>query len=390
MSGKLAILLTVLSPLVLALPINPLHRRIVPQEHSHEKFLRSVKVSLDLDNPDGILDPVFGLLGNAAAADGAGNIADPNCLQQATADRAFTNAKAAGNVQGMVDALIYRALERNTLQVGLVSDPCTTIEAVNPEIAAIQQHQDSASEGAAEVNKAIVLALAQQIQSVGGNPLDALLSGTFAPGDLNDPTARGNACNDAEDPEGCIFTENLLVPDASEEEILAAVGAGAAPEAPEVEDPEVEAPPPPPAATDACPPVQTVTVTAAPAATAAPKPPKGPAAAPKPPKAPAAAPKPPKEEAPAAPGAAVPVAGNLQKFTGALGGEAAPSVIAGGRGFLVEDNAQFLNLGAAITRSCDVQKNKCANIANSAEGRAAGLSVGLCDEQNAACREANA
>jgi hypothetical protein len=48
---------------------------IYATEHSHEKFLRSVKVSLELNNPDGILDPVFGLLGNAAAAEGAGNIA---------------------------------------------------------------------------------------------------------------------------------------------------------------------------------------------------------------------------------------------------------------------------------------------------------------------------
>lgn len=62
-------------------------------------------------------------------------------MQQATADQAFTNAKAAGDVQGMVDALIYRALEKNTLKVGLVSEPCTSIQAVNPEIAAIQQHQ---------------------------------------------------------------------------------------------------------------------------------------------------------------------------------------------------------------------------------------------------------
>ena len=43
-------------------------------EHSHEPFLTSVRASLNLNNPDGILDPVFGLLGNAAAAAGAGKI----------------------------------------------------------------------------------------------------------------------------------------------------------------------------------------------------------------------------------------------------------------------------------------------------------------------------
>jgi hypothetical protein len=146
---------------------------------------------------------------------------DTDCLQQATADQAFTNAKAAGNVQGLVDALIYRTLERNSGSVGGTTNPCTSIEAVNPEIAALSQHQDPASDNAAAVNKAIVLELAKQIASVGGNPLDALQSGTFAPGQIGDPTAKGNTCDDADDPVGCIFTLNLLVPDATEEEITA-------------------------------------------------------------------------------------------------------------------------------------------------------------------------
>ncbi len=64
---------------------------------------------------------------------------DTDCLQQATADQAFTNAKAAGDVQGMVDALIYRALERNSGSVGATTNACTSITAVNPEIAAVQQ-----------------------------------------------------------------------------------------------------------------------------------------------------------------------------------------------------------------------------------------------------------
>lgn len=66
--------------------------------------------------------------------------------------------------------------------------------------------------------------LAKQIASVGGDPLEALSAGTFAPGNIGDPTAAGNTCDDANDPEGCIFTQNLLVPDATEEEILDAVG----------------------------------------------------------------------------------------------------------------------------------------------------------------------
>ena len=44
-----------------------IHRREVPQEHSHEKFIVIVRESLRIDNPAGIGDPVFGLLGNAVS-----------------------------------------------------------------------------------------------------------------------------------------------------------------------------------------------------------------------------------------------------------------------------------------------------------------------------------
>ena len=79
-----------------------------------------------MNNPEGIVDVVFGLLGDAAAAGGAGKVTDLDCLQQIIADSntppppshrrsncpnktaAFTNAKAAGNITGMTAALIYR------------------------------------------------------------------------------------------------------------------------------------------------------------------------------------------------------------------------------------------------------------------------------------------
>ena len=160
--------------------------REVPQEHSHNRFLDGVRVNLNLNNPNQIQDPVFGLLGNAAAAAGAGKITNLDCLHQATADQAFTNAKAAGNVTGQADALIFAALERNTGKVGQASVLCTET-AVNPEIAAISQHQDPASTGAAAINKKIVLALAQQLAAIGADPQLALLSGTFAPGDVSLP-----------------------------------------------------------------------------------------------------------------------------------------------------------------------------------------------------------
>jgi len=189
-------------------------------EHSHEATLIAVRKSLGLNNPDEIIDPVFGLLGNAAANGGKGRIADATCLQQAIADQAFTNAKAAGDVDGMVNALIFRALERNTGAVGEKSALCTSIQAKNPEIAALKQHQDPASDGAAATNKAVTLELAKQIKSVGGDPLDATKSSTFSPGNLNDTTAKGNTCNDESDAQGCIFTLHLLVPDVTEAEIL--------------------------------------------------------------------------------------------------------------------------------------------------------------------------
>ena len=46
-------------------PSNRVNRREVPQEHSHEQFITTVRASLALNNPAGIEDPVFGLLGDA-------------------------------------------------------------------------------------------------------------------------------------------------------------------------------------------------------------------------------------------------------------------------------------------------------------------------------------
>ena len=96
--------------------------------------------------------------------------------------------------------------------------------------------------------------------------------------------------------------------------------------------------------------------------------------------------------APAATASAAPAADNgaangenLQKFAGALGDISPPPVIPGGRGFqVVGNNSDFLNIGAALGRSCDVQHNQCANAANG--NRNAGFSVGDCDTQNNGCR----
>ncbi|KAF2711269.1 hypothetical protein K504DRAFT_499936 [Pleomassaria siparia CBS 279.74] len=228
-----------LSNIILALPlmgaVSALPARLavreVPQEHAHENVLTVVDAGLQSNNPGNFGASVFGLLGKAAAASGAGNLADADCLQQAIADQVFTNGKAAGDVNTMTFALIYRALERNTGAVGQASVPCASVKAVNPEIAALQQHQDPASNGAAALNKQIATELAKQIASIGGDPTLANEASTFAPGKLGDPTAKGLTCDDANDKAGCINTLKLRVDDLSADEITAAVSgvsAGAA------------------------------------------------------------------------------------------------------------------------------------------------------------------
>ncbi|KIJ53353.1 hypothetical protein M422DRAFT_242497 [Sphaerobolus stellatus SS14] len=377
-----------------ALPIGSI-RREVPQEHSHEQFLTTVRASLNLNNPDQIVDPVFGLLGDAAAAQGLGKITDPDCLQQATADQAFTNAKAATDVQGMTAALIYRALERNTGKVGLASVACTSIKAVNPEIAAIQQHQDPASPNAAAVNKAITLALAQQIAAIGGDPQDALKSGTFAPGNVNDNTGKGNTCDDANDATGCIFTQNLIVEDATAAEISAAVASSssvAIPNSCDTSDDSASSSAAAAAATtvaastaDAASTAAVAAATAA-ATTAAAAATTAAAAAATTAAAAAATTAAAASTAAASTAAAAASTSNLQTFTGALGGVTPPPVTVGGRGFVVTNNSDFLTLSAALSRSCAVQHNACADAAN--KNKNAGFSVGDCDQQETQCNAA--
>lgn len=362
---------------VLALPV----RREVPQEHSHNQFLATVRSSLNTNNPSGIVDPVFGLLGNAAAAAGAGKITDLDCLQTATADQAFTNAKAANDVDGMVGALIYRALERNTGSVGLASAACTSFTPVNAEIAALSQHQDPASANASEINKNIELELAKQISSVGGDPQLALKSGTFAPGNTADTTGKGNTCDDANDTVGCIFTDNLIHPIATADEITAAVGGSSSSNSTSTSSSDTSSSSDSSssgnsatvatAAADAVCTAATVTVTSTVTA--------GATATASATAVVAAAVTSAASASTATSGAASGT--NLQTFTGALGGITAIPVVAGGRGFLV-DNTSDVGLGAALQRSCDVQHNQCADLANSG-GQS--FTVSDCDQQDTQC-----
>jgi hypothetical protein len=359
----------------------PILRREVPQEHSHEAILILMRAAIATgSNTQNLGDPVFGLLGDAAAAGGLGDTTDPECLQQNLADLAFTNAKAAGNVTLMTGALIYRALERNTAAVGLQSNACTSTTAANSEIAAISQHQDPASTNASAINKAVVLTLAQQIASIGGNPQDALQSGTFAPGTIGDPTAAGNTCDNIVD-QGCIVADNKLVEDATADEINAAVAGVSTAASNSTTDTTGSA-----ATDDAAAGSDATTAAAAQAATSVASDSASTCAAPATVTVTAGSEAVATAVVAAATTAAAAAGQNLQTFTGALGGITAPAVTTGGKGFVVdgETGDSFLNLSAAIQRSCSIQHNDCADAANSGGG----FAVSACDQQNTQCTAA--
>lgn len=63
----------------------------ISTEHSHESIITVVRVSLNLDNPDQIQDPVFALLGDAAAAAGAGNINVQTYYDSSSAEASIKN-----------------------------------------------------------------------------------------------------------------------------------------------------------------------------------------------------------------------------------------------------------------------------------------------------------
>ncbi|KAM0444453.1 hypothetical protein ACHAO4_010148 [Trichoderma viride] len=369
-----------------ALPLPPSNilRREVPQEHSHDVFLTITNEALAKSNPKGITDAVFGLLGNAAAAGGAGSVTNLDCLKQETADQAFTNGKAAGDLRLMAGALVYQALERNTGKVGLASVTCTE-QAVNPEIQAVKPHQDPASANAASINKGITLELAKQLKAIGADPNLALLSGTFAPGDLNDTTGKGKACDDPDPALGCIYSTGTLVLDASQDEVASAVaavsqtftGTGGIQATSLVDlskfataNAQGNAAAPAPSANVA------TTSQAAAAATPTKASQAGNAAASQ-----TGASSSSETSTSTASGS------NVQAFTGTLGG-APPPVVSGtgNRPFSVNGDT-FVTVGAALQRSCSIQHNACANDANS--GKLSG-GVGQCDTQNTQCTAAAA
>ncbi|KIM28852.1 hypothetical protein M408DRAFT_329285 [Serendipita vermifera MAFF 305830] len=372
---------------VLPLLLAALSRREMPQELSHDRYVRSVKEMLDLNNTISCADPTFGLLANNQAIAGMGTVTDPNCLQLTIADIALTNAKATRNTSGMVASLIYRALERNTAAVGVVSEKCTSYTPRNSELLAFQQHQDPASPGAEANNKAVVLELARQILGIGGDPTDALKSGTFQPGDPNSSDPTGNSCDTAD----CIFSNDALVNDASEAEIYDYVAKCAATVTstigPGESVPTGGSIPVNPSnsqtrtsntptnsdrftttsgsislGTASVQPTQTTQTTTTrqqqqqtttPTSTTTSTP-------------------------------AISTTTNYQTFSQAYLGVFAPAVTQDSNGMYhagTDPNNVFNNLKAALGRSCDIQKNDCANTANSQK-----QPVGPCDTQNTQCK----
>ncbi|KAJ3277788.1 hypothetical protein HK104_002975, partial [Borealophlyctis nickersoniae] len=238
----------------------------VPQEHSHDLIVNAVRTTFQQD-AQGFPDPIFALLGNAAAGNAltSANVQDknPDNLQTNIADQTVTNCKQnkPGDTLCIARAIQFRALERNTGRVGQPSNPSQK-QPVNAELRGIEQHQDPAAPGASATNKAIELTVAKRLVSIGIDPNTAvsmaLETATFAPGDPNDNTGKGNACDtngqldgqiniqlakDTVDPItgtlvkagtiDCITAADLgmdpnnrskRVPSASKQELLAAVG----------------------------------------------------------------------------------------------------------------------------------------------------------------------
>lgn len=73
---KNAIITLAMIGAVAARPTTMSRKREVPQEHAHENIIQAVNTQLQLNNPDNIQNPIFGLLGAAAGIEGAGNIKD--------------------------------------------------------------------------------------------------------------------------------------------------------------------------------------------------------------------------------------------------------------------------------------------------------------------------
>ncbi|MBW0504219.1 hypothetical protein O181_043934 [Austropuccinia psidii MF-1] len=201
-------------------------RRQIPQEWAHAPIIRQVDTLLKKNNPQGIMHPIYSLLGEKGASEGMGMFDKKNfdCFQKSIADQAFTNAKVNNDLAGQQSAIIFASLEKNTPGVGLASAPCKSLTMKNKEIERLIQHQDAASPDAKKNNVEAALLVAESLKDI-GTPMDDIVrltqsSGTFEAGDPKNPNnGRGNSCDDKDDKDGCIVSKNLLKYDVTKEEI---------------------------------------------------------------------------------------------------------------------------------------------------------------------------
>ena len=178
----------------------------VPQEHSHDLILNAARLIIQKSkNPIAKVDVVFGLLGKVAADGGisqaglTGQI-DDICLHQSLADECLTVAKALNmDKNSMASCIQYQGLERNTVKVGEASPICSQ-PVVNKEISSFAQHQDAAGGADAIQNNILVeTEVAKQMVALGFSPAEAVnlafQTATFAAGDINDTSGKGNTCD---------------------------------------------------------------------------------------------------------------------------------------------------------------------------------------------------
>ena len=186
----------------------------------------------------------------------------------------------------------------------------------------------------------------------------------------SDTSGKGNTCDTQNDSVGCIFSQNLLVEDATAAEVSAAAGGAAAPAAPAPSVSGGDASNNGSSSTNAVP----ATSTTAQAAVNSPNTPSTSSAA--------------AAGATGAAGAsgtssATPAVGsNVQTFTGSLGGGAPAVVFTGGARPFSTDNNTFTKAEAANQRSCSVQNNVCCDAVNHGQLQS---TIATCNQQEAAC-----
>ncbi|KAI8905283.1 hypothetical protein DFJ77DRAFT_435558, partial [Powellomyces hirtus] len=188
------------------------------QEHSHDMIIASIRTIYQSNTNGYPLDPATGLLDSTAirAVLATSTAVDKNAdnLQQNIADAVVTNCKKQNVDRNsnttqlcIARAIQYRALERNTAQIGSAS-PLSTTLALNRELHNITQHQDPAAEGAEEHNRGVEKMVATRLRELGVGVTEAVAMALETAGVvMGNVAGEGNACN------GFNGTQEVVTPD---------------------------------------------------------------------------------------------------------------------------------------------------------------------------------